>query len=116
MYFTFTHKKIVPNFRSSDGASGRETACQWRRCKRHRYNPWFGKTPWSRKWHSTPVFLPGKFHRQRSLVGHSALGRKESDMTERAHKHACVHGDAFHIVAMPHISCCRNRVPEEHLC
>ena len=31
----------------------------------------------------TPVFLPGKFHGQRSLTGHSPWGRKELDMTER---------------------------------
>ena len=30
----------------------------------------------------TPVFLPGEFHGQRSLVGHSSWGRKESDTTE----------------------------------
>ena len=29
-----------------------------------------------------PVFLPEKFHKQRSLAGHSSWGRKESDMTE----------------------------------
>ena len=27
----------------------------------------------------TPLFLPGEFHGQRSLVGHSLWGRKESD-------------------------------------
>ena len=27
-----------------------------------------GKIPWQRKWQSTPVFLPGEFHGQRSLV------------------------------------------------
>ena len=32
---------------------------------------------------TTPVFLPGDFHGQRSLVGHSARGCKESDTTER---------------------------------
>ena len=26
---------------------------------------------WSRKWQTTPVFLPGKFHGQRSLEGYS---------------------------------------------
>ena len=31
---------------------------------------------------STPVFLPGEFHGQRSLAGYSPWGRKESDMTE----------------------------------
>ena len=30
----------------------------------------------------TPVFLPGEFHRQRSLVGYSAWGCKEWDTTE----------------------------------
>ena len=33
----------------------------------------------------TPVLLPGKSHGQRSLVGCSPWGRKESDMTERLH-------------------------------
>ena len=27
---------------------------------------------WGRKWQPTPVFLPGKFHGQRSLVGYSS--------------------------------------------
>ena len=36
-----------------------------------------------RKWQPTPVFLPGEFHGQRSLVGYSPWGRKESDTTER---------------------------------
>jgi len=27
--------------------------------------------PWSRKWQPTPVFLPGKFHEQKSLAGYS---------------------------------------------
>ena len=36
-----------------------------------------------RKWQPTPVCLPGKSHGQRSLVGNSPWGRKESDMTEQ---------------------------------
>ena len=44
-------------------------ACQSRRCKSHRFEPWVGKIPWRRKWQPTPVFLPGKSHGQRSLVG-----------------------------------------------
>ena len=31
---------------------------------------------------NTPVFLPGEFHRQGSLVGYSPRGHKELDMTE----------------------------------
>ena len=38
--------------------------------------------PWGRKWLPTPVFLPGKSHGQRSLVGYSPWGGKESDTTE----------------------------------
>ena len=39
------------------------------------------------KWQLTPVFLPGKSHGQRKLVGYSPWSRKESDMTERLHFH-----------------------------
>ena len=40
---------------------------------------------WRRKWQPTPVFLPGKSHGWKSMVGYSPWGRKESDMTERLH-------------------------------
>ena len=43
--------------------------------------------PWRRKWQPTPVFLPGKSHRRRSLVGYSPRGPKELDMTEWLHFH-----------------------------
>ena len=33
--------------------------------------PGLGKIPWRRVWQPTPVFLPGKLHGQRSLVGYS---------------------------------------------
>ena len=46
------------------------------------FDPRVGKTPWRRAWQPTPVFLPGKSHRQRSLVGYSLWGHKESDTTE----------------------------------
>ena len=42
--------------------------------------------PWGRKWQSTPVLLPGKSHGQRSLVGYSPGGHRESDMTKQLHK------------------------------
>ena len=50
-----------------------------------RFNPWVGKLPWRRKWQTTPVFLPGESHGQRSLAGYSLRGRKELDTTERVH-------------------------------
>ena len=40
-----------------------------------------------RQWHPTPVLLPGKSHRWRSMVGCSPWGRWESYTTERLHFH-----------------------------
>ena len=53
----------------------------WSNGARLGFNPWVGKIPWRRKWHPTPVLLPGKSHGQRILVGCSPWGRKESDTT-----------------------------------
>ena len=39
--------------------------------KRHEFDPWVGKIPWRRKWQPTPVFFPGKLHRQKNLAGYS---------------------------------------------
>ena len=36
------------------------------------------KIPWKRKWQPTPVFLPGEFHGQLSLVGYNPWSRKQS--------------------------------------
>ena len=41
--------------------------------------------PWRRAWQPTPVFLPGELHGQKSLVGYSPWGHKESVTTERLH-------------------------------
>ena len=51
------------------------------RCFQHPY------TCRRRRWHPTPVLLPGKSHGWRSLVGCSPWGRKELDTTERLHFH-----------------------------
>ena len=48
---------------------------------------WVRKILWRRKWQPTSVFLPGKSHGQRSLVGYSPWGRKESDTTDHTHTH-----------------------------
>ena len=37
---------------------------------------------WRRKWQPMPVFLPGKSHGQRSLMGYCPWDLEESDMTE----------------------------------
>ena len=67
--------------------SGKEPACQCRRCKKLGLHPWAGKIPWRRKWHPTPVFLPGESHGQRSLAGYSSWDHKDLDTTERLSTH-----------------------------
>ena len=62
---------------------GKASACQHRSRGRCGFDPWVRKIPWRRKWQSTPVFLPGISHGQRSLVGYSPWGCKESEMTEQ---------------------------------
>ena len=44
--------------------------------------PGSGRSPGEGKWQLTPVFMPGKFHGPRSLVGYTPWGRKELDKTE----------------------------------
>ena len=62
--------------------SDRESACQSRRHRRHRFDPWVGKISW-RAWQPTPVFSPG----QRSLVGYSTVHRiaKSQTWLKRSH-------------------------------
>ena len=62
--------------------SGKASACRHRSRGRCGFDPWVRKIPCRRKWQSTPVFLPGTSHGQRSLAGCSLWGRRESEMTE----------------------------------
>ena len=64
------------------GASAKEPACQCRRHKRSRFDPWVRKIPWRRAQQPTPVFLPGESRGQRKLAGYSPQGHTESDTTE----------------------------------
>ena len=47
-----------------------------------RVDPWIRKIYWSRKWPPASVFLPGKFHGQRSLADSNPWSHKESNTTE----------------------------------
>ena len=71
--------------------TGKESTCQ---CEFH---PWVGKLPWRRRWQLTPVFLPGEFRGQRSLVG--PCGHKEVDMIEHIYT-----SFLFPIVSNPKVS------------
>ena len=44
---------------------------------------WVGKIPWRRKWHPTPVFLPGESPWTEEPGGLQSMGRKKLDMTEQ---------------------------------
>ena len=66
--------------------SGEESAGECRRHKRHGFDTWVRKIPWSRKWQSTPVSLPGESHGQRGLVGYSPWVAKSRT---RLSTHAC---------------------------
>ena len=55
------------------------------------FNPWVKKISWRKKWQLlTPVFLPRESHGQRSLVGYSPWGHKESDMTKQLSTHVYI--------------------------
>ena len=69
---------LLPRFPDSSGC--KKFHLQW---GTPGFNPWVRKIPWRREWQPTPVFLPGKSHGQRSLVGYSPWVHKESDMTEQ---------------------------------
>jgi len=69
----------------------KEPICQCRRCKRHKFNPWIQKMPWRRACQPTTIFLPGKFHGQRTLASYNPQGGKESDTTKTTqHAHSLV--------------------------
>ena len=61
--------------------SGKESTSQYKRCKRGTFNPWVENLPGVRKWQPTLVFLPRKFHGQRTWWA-TVNGVAESDMTE----------------------------------
>ena len=49
----------------------------------------YNQLSWNRKWHPIPVFLPGKFHGQRSLASYRPWGRKKSGVTEHIIDQQC---------------------------
>ena len=77
------------------------------------FDPWVRKIPWRRKWQPTPVFMPGKSHRQE-------LGRLQSMASLRVGhncttEHTCMHTESWHnqiafwmlpIQLPPKSSCC----------
>ena len=70
-HFIFTFviiNELIDNTSFSGSSAGKESACDT--------ETWVRKIPWRREWLPTPVFLPGEFHGQRSLVGYSPWHRR----------------------------------------
>ena len=61
------------------------------------FDPWVGKILWRRKCQPTPVFLPRKSHRQKSLAGYSTWGSQKSQTQQQLIKqqHEQFHGHKF---------------------
>ena len=58
--------------------------CRWRR--RHKFYPWVGKIPWSRKWQPSLEFLPGKVPWTEKPIGLQSVGSQRP-----GHDWACRH-------------------------
>ena len=64
MHYSNTDKRVFPG-----GSVVKNPPIQ-----RPGFNLWVRKIPQRKKWQAIPVFLPGKYHGQRSLEGYSAWG------------------------------------------
>ena len=86
-FYTYCFSSFSVGKESAKKKKKKRICLPWRRPEFH---SWVRKIPWRREWLPAPVFFPGEFHGQRSLVSYSPWGRKESDMTEPlTHTHAC---------------------------
>ena len=66
--------------------SGKESTCQG---TRHRFNPWVRKISWRRKWQPTLIFLPGKSHGQKNLMGFiHGVAMSQTQLSDWAGMHA----------------------------
>ena len=84
----------------------KESTSQCRKCG---FNPWVRKITCNRNWQPTPtVFLPGKAHVQRSLMGYGLEGLQESDMTE--HRCAFYSTEKPILLILLFFFCCEQRL------
>ena len=71
--------------------SGKGSVCQCKRCRRHGFSPRDGKILWRRKWHPSPVFLPGKIPWTEEPDSFQSMGsprvRHNEPLSARAHTH-----------------------------
>ena len=73
IWFQSFYKKYITEHWLPFWLSGKESACQCRRCG---FDPWVRKIARRRKQQPTPVFLLGKSYGQRSLAGYDPWSHK----------------------------------------
>ena len=62
----------------------KESGCQFKSCRRCRFDTWIRKIPWRRKWQPTPAFLPGiSYGLEDPGRLYSPWGHKEWDTTQQ---------------------------------
>ena len=86
----------MPFLGTSPMADRERIYLQWG-ARRYRYGSRIRKIPWSRKWQPTPVFLPGKSHGERNLVGYSPWIHKHLGLT------ACTHMTSLNLRGVKHL-------------
>ena len=85
------------------GSAGKESTCNARerlQRRRPRFDPWVRKVPWRRKQQPTPVFLSGKFHGQRRVVGYSPWGRKSRTRLSTKPRKCAESGGQYSILSL----------------
>ena len=91
------HCQWVFHIYSPRWRSGKESTCQSKQ-ELQEIRVWslgVWKITWSRKWQPILVFLPEKLHEQRSLVGYSPWGHKDSsDWAQHGYKKNMPSSDA----------------------
>ena len=71
--------------------SGKESAWQCRRHRRHGFNSWVWKISWRRKWQPPLVVLPGKFHGQKQPGGLQSIGlQSQTRLNTCTHTHTYI--------------------------
>ena len=94
--FTLIFATVMHIRETSQATQDKESICQCRSCRRHRFDSWFGKIPWRMKWPPTSVFLPRRSCVQKSLEGYSPWVTKSRTRLSMytahvRHEHSTVH-------------------------
>ena len=62
-----------------------------------KFDPRVRTIPWRREWQPMPVFLPGEFHGQSSLVSYSSWSCKKLTRANNTHTHTHTHTSYFKV-------------------